>query len=213
MTLRVSTMAMLCLVTILAACTKAPDPLTDELPNMGNFQLGHAVVVTTNMQQVPPSRDATPEEWVAILSSEIDRRFRDYEGERVYHLGISIDGYALAPPGIPLIMNPRSVLVLSLNVWDDALGEKLHDEPKQILVFEGAARETMVIGSGLGRTREQQMQVLARNAARQIQRWMVENPAWFDIDPDAPPLRLASSGAGDAISVETLPLPETVPVD
>ncbi len=213
MTLRACTVAMLCLVTVLAACSKAPDPLTDDLPNMGNFQLGHTVVVTTNMQQVPPSRDATPEEWVAILTSEIDRRFRDYQGERVYHLGISIDGYALAPPGIPLVMNPRSVLVLSLNVWDDALGVKLHEEPKQILVFEGAARETMLIGSGLGRTRDQQMQVLARNAARQIQRWMVENPGWFSIDPDAPPMRVASGQTGGAISVETLPSPEPAAVD
>lgn len=209
MTLRLSTMAMLCLVTVLAACARAPDPLTGDLPSMGDFQLGHTVVVTTNMQQVPPSRTATPDEWVAILTSEIDRRFGDYDGARVYHLGISIDGYALAPPGIPLVMNPRSVLVLSVNLWDDALGEKRHAEPKQIVVFEGAARETFLIGSGIARTREQQMQVLARNAASQIQRWLLENPEWFDIDPDAPSLRVASVEAGEAISVETLPPPET----
>jgi hypothetical protein len=29
------------------------------------------------------------------------------------------------------------------------------------------------------------MQVLARNAARRVQLWMLQNPDWFNIDPDA----------------------------
>ena len=98
---------------------------------MGDFRLSHNIVVAENMQQVPPSRNATPEEWQEIITSEIDRRFGDYEGERLYHIGINVDGYALAPPGIPIVLNPRSVLVLSVNVWDDALGEKLHEEPSR----------------------------------------------------------------------------------
>ncbi len=169
---------------VLAACA-AEDPLEEDLPDMGDFRLSHNIVVADNMQQVPPSRNATPEEWQAILVSEIDRRFGGYEGDRLYHLGIAVDGYALAPPGIPLVLNPRSVLVLSVNVWDDALGRKLHDEPEQILVLEGASQETFLIGSGLARNREEQMQVLARNAARRIQLWMLQNPEWFNIDPDA----------------------------
>jgi hypothetical protein len=192
---------------VLAACAKAPDPLTDELPSMGNFRLGHAVLVSGNMQQVPPSRNATAEEWEAILGAEIDRRFGVYDGEKLYHLGIAIEGYALAPPGIPLVVNPRSVLVLSINVWDDALGAKLNTEAKQILVFEGTSRETMIIGSGLARGREEQMQVLARNAAREIQRWLRENPEWFDIDPDAPPFRAARAATDAPLAVETLPPP------
>lgn len=191
----------------LAACGQAPDPLTDELPNMGDFRLGHAVLVADNMQQVPPSRSATPEEWTAILGAEIDRRFAPYAGERLYHLGIAIEGYALAPPGIPLVVNPRSVLVLSVNVWDDALGVKLNTEAEQILVFEGSSRQTAFIGSGLARTREEQMQVLARNAARQIQRYLRENPEWFAIDPEAPPFRAARAASDAAFSVETLPPP------
>lgn len=187
---RLTGFAPLALVLALAGCA-APDPATDELPNMGNFRLGHNIVVADSMQQIPPSRDATAEEWVSILTSEIDRRFGEYEGDRLYHIGIAIDGYALAPPGVPLVLNPRSVLVLSVNVWDDAAGVKLHDEPEQIFVLEGASAETAVIGSGMARTREEQMQVLARNAARQIQRWMLDNPEWFDVDPDAPPFREA----------------------
>jgi hypothetical protein len=177
-------LALLAVVSVLAACA-AQDPLEEDLPSMGDFRLAHNIVVAENMQQVPPSRNATPEEWQEIITSEIDRRFGGYEGDRLYHIGINVDGYALAPPGIPIVLNPRSVLVLSVNVWDDALGQKLHEEPEQILIFEGSSPETFLLGSGLTRTREEQMQVLARNAARRIQLWMLQNPEWFNIDPEA----------------------------
>ncbi|MBF9059685.1 hypothetical protein HKCCSP123_10880 [Rhodobacterales bacterium HKCCSP123] len=191
---RLTRFAPFAFVAALAACA-APDPLTDELPSMGNFRLGHNIVVADNMQQIPPSREATAEDWVAIMTSEIDRRFGDYDGDRLYHIGIAVDGYALAPPGVPLVLNPRSILVLSVNVWDDALGVKLHEEPEQILVLEGASAETAVVGSGYTRSAEEQMQVLARNAARRIQQWMLTNPEWFDIDPDAPPFRTGTTPA------------------
>lgn len=187
--------APLALAGLLLGCA-APDPLLDELPNMGDFRLAHNIVVADNVKQVPPSRNATPEEWEEVLTAEIDRRFGEYDGERLYHIGIAVDGYALAPPGIPLVLNPRSILVLSVNIWDDALGVKLHEEPEQILVLEGASAETAVIGSGIARNREEQMQVLARNAARQVQRFMLQNPEWFSIDGDAPPFRAARVAGG-----------------
>jgi len=203
---RLTRFAPLGLFLALAACA-APDPATDELPSMGNFRLGHNIVVADSMQQIPPSRTAEPDEWVEIVTSEIARRFGEYDGDRLYHLGIAVDGYALAPPGIPLVLNPRSVLVLSVNVWDDEAGVKLHDEPEQILVFEGSSTETAFIGSGIARTREEQMQVLARNAARRIQQWMLSNPDWFDVDPDAPPFRLAldPDASVDPAAAETDP--------
>jgi hypothetical protein len=217
---RLTRFAPLALLSALAACA-ASDPLNDELPNMGDFQLGHNIVVADSMQQVPPSRNATPEEWEAILTAEIDRRFGEYDGDRLYHIGVAVDGYALAPPGIPLVLNPRSILVLSVNVWDDAAGVKLHEEPEQIVVMEGAATETLVIGSGHARTREEQMQVLARNAARQIQRWMLDNPDWFSVDPDAAPFRAApvapepvvtpEPAVPAEVTVEVEPLPQPMP--
>ena len=176
-------LAPLALVLAVAACA-AGDPLDEELPPMGDFRLGHNIIVADNMQQVPPSRNATPEEWEEILGSEIDRRFGAYEGDRLYHIGIAVDGYALAPPGIPIVLSPRSILVLSVNIWDDALGRKLHDEPEQIIVFEGTSPETLLVGSGIARNRTEQMQVLARNAARRVQVYMLQNPEWFSISPE-----------------------------
>ncbi len=181
--LRLARFAPLGLVLALVACA-AGDPLEEELPPMGDFRLSHNIVVADNMQQVPPSRNATPEEWEEILVAEIDRRFGGYEGDRLYHIGIAVDGYALAPPGIPIVLSPRSVLVLSVNIWDDELGRKLHEEPEQIIVFEGTSPETFLVGSGIARNRNEQMQVLARNAARRVQLFMLENPEWFNISAE-----------------------------
>ena len=190
------------LVLVLSACA-ATDPLEEELPDMGDFQLAYNIVVADNIQQVPPSRSATAEEWIDVLTSEIDRRFGAYEGDRLYHIGVHVDAYALAPPGVPLVLQPRSILVISANVWDDELQAKLHEEPEQMTIFEGAAPETFLIGSGLARTREEQMQVLARNAARRIQLWMLQNPEWFSIDEEA----AAAAEAALAAEVEAVEQP------
>ena len=179
-----SRFALLGLVLILGACA-ATDPLDEDLPDMGDFQLAYNIVVADNMQQVPPSRQATGEEWIEVLTAEIDRRFGGYEGDRLYHIAIHVDAYALAPPGIPVVLQPRSILVISANVWDDELQAKLHEEPEQITIFEGAAPETFLLGSGLVRSREEQMQILARNAARRVQLWMLTHPEWFSIDEEA----------------------------
>jgi len=189
-------------VLVLSACA-ATDPLEEELPDMGDFQLAYNIVVADNIQQVPPSRSATAEEWIDVLTAEIDRRFGGYEGDRLYHIGVHVDAYALAPPGVPLVLQPRSILVISANVWDDELQAKLHEEPEQMTIFEGAAPETFLIGSGLARTREEQMQVLARNAARRIQLWMLQNPEWFSIDEEA----AAAAEAALAAEVEAVEQP------
>ena len=213
-----SRFAPLALITTLVACA-AGDPLDEELPPMGDFRLAHNIVVAENMQQVPPSRNATPEEWVEILESEIDRRFGAYEGERLYHIGVAVDGYALAPPGIPIVLSPRSILVLSVNIWDDELGRKLHEESEQIVVFEGTSPETMLLGSGIARNRTEQMGILARNAARRIQLFMLENPEWFGISAEEAAASVngvealaeaaEAEAAIDAAAAECVPTEET----
>lgn len=201
-----SRFALLGLVLILGACA-ATDPLEEELPDMGDFRLAYNIVVADNMQQVPPSREASGEEWIEVLTIEIDRRFGGYEGDRLYHIAIHVDAYALAPPGIPVVLQPRSILVVSANVWDDELQAKLHDDPEQLTIFEGAAAETMIIGSGLARSREEQMQVLARNAARRIQLWMLTHPEWFSIDEE----EAAEAQAALEAQVEAVEQPVELP--
>ncbi|MFT5868024.1 MAG: hypothetical protein ACI8TF_000123 [Paracoccaceae bacterium] len=208
-------------VLLLGACSlPATDPFEGDLPSMGDFRLAYNIVVAENLQQVPPSRRATPEEWVEVMTAEIDRRFGAYEGDRLYHIAINIDGYSLALPGIPVVLNPRSVLVISANVWDDALGGKLHDEPRQMTVFEGVSAQSF-IGSGLTQNREQQMQILARNAALRVQLWMLENPEWFSIDEAeaseaaaalAASLEVAESGAAVGPTDDPVAVVEADPI-
>lgn len=175
---------------LVAACA-AKDPIDQPPEPLGDFSLGYAIVVADNAKLVPPSRSATPDEWEAVLKEELERRFSRYEGEKLYHLGVNVDGYALAVPGVPVVAAPKSVLVISANVWDDAAQKKLNATPEQMTVFEGLSGDT-VMGSGLTRTKQEQMRTLARNAALRIERWLVENrEAWFAYDPATAPAPVA----------------------
>jgi len=167
-----------------SACATRNDALGPPA-DLGDFRLGYDIVVAKNAEMVPPSRKATPEQWQAILTEELDRRFRRYDGEKLYHFGVNVDGYALALPGIPVVAAPKSILVASANVWDDAAGKKLNAEPKQITVWETVSGDSLV-GTGLTMSKEEQMRDLAINLAGQIENWLLENrEAWFGYTPGA----------------------------
>ena len=168
----------LCLVAGLMLTACADKDLSNPPPALGEFSLGLNIVVADDMQMVPISRSATVEEWEVALQKAIDDRFGRYDGTKAYNFGIAVDGYALAPPGIPIIASPKSVLVVTANIWDDAAALKLNAEGKQIMVFESLSPEE-VIGSGLTKTREQQMEQLAFNAAYAVEQWLLEHPEWF----------------------------------
>lgn len=169
----------------LTACTNVND--LDDLPtDMGRFALGHNVVVAPNMVKGPASREASEDEWIESLTAAIDERFGRYEGDKLYHLGVSIEGYVLAVGGIPIVASPKSALIINVTVWDDALGKKLNEKAEQLTVLESFSGET-ILGSGVTQSREQQMRALSRNAAKVIQNWMLRHPEWFEIGttPDA----------------------------
>ncbi len=171
-------------VTFLASC--AQENLAEKPEPLGDFALGLNIIVADNVQKVPISRDATVEEWEAAMVKAVDERFSRYDGTKLYNIGINVDGYALAPPGIPVVAAPKSILVITANVWDDAAGKKLNEKGKQLTVFEQFSGESAILGSGLTRTKEQQMESLSRNAARAVEEWMRLNPTWFGL-PDTRP--------------------------
>jgi hypothetical protein len=174
-------LAMLALMMTATACTN-PDDLDEAPVYLGDFNLAHNVVVAPNLTRGPASREATKEEWIEAMTGAIDERFGRYEGDRLYHLGVSIEGYVLAVPGVPLVMSPRSALILRVTVWDDAKQEKLNAEPHQVTVVESMSANTM-LGSGLTQTKAQQMRNLSRNAAKLIQNWLVRenvDKGWFE---------------------------------
>lgn len=171
---KLATMALLALT---MGCTDVSD-LQEAPADLGNFKLGHNVVVASKARQAALSRDASEEDWVNALTAAVDERFGRYEGERLYHLGISVEGFSVAPPGVPLVVSPKSVLIVRVTLWDDALGKKLNEEPKQFTVFESLSGETLV-GSGLTQSKDEQIRNLSRNAAKLVQNWMLQNPEWF----------------------------------
>ena len=187
--------APLALVFALAACGGRGDLNEPPMP-LGGFILGHNVVVTDKMQKVPISRDASAAEWEEAMKKAVDDRFgqKRYQGERVYNIGISVDGYALAPPGIPIVAAPKSVLAITANIWDDAKQKKLNDEGKKFVVFESLSGET-VIGSGLTRNKAQQMQALTFNAALKVESWLMEHPEWFGMTKEEQAKLLAAREA------------------
>lgn len=189
---------------------------------LGDFSLGHNIVVTTNMQKVPISRNATPEQWETSLEKAMEARFGRYDGEKIYNIGISIDAFALAPPGVPLVLSPKSALGLTVSIWDDAAQKKLNEEGKQIIVMEKFSGET-ALGSGLTQSAAMQMETLSYNAAKAIEGWLLENPEWFGLPPKGsnsavPPSVISPPAATPVVptaatpvapAVDTTPLPPT----
>ena len=169
-------------MTVLTACA-ATTPVLDPKVDLGAFRLGHNVVVASKAQKGPVSRDATEQEWVSALQGAVQQRFGRYEGNQLYHFGISVEGYLLAPPGVPVVYKPRSALIVNVTVWDDAANSKLNPEVEQFTIFESTTSGSFILGSGYQRTKEQQMAGLAANAMREIEEWMLEKKAsegWFE---------------------------------
>jgi hypothetical protein len=167
-----------------SACTSGKE-LGNERVELGDFRLGHAIVVAENATMGPASRRAEPAEWEASLTAEIQRRFGRYDGDTLYHVAIGVQGYVLAVPGIPLIAAPKSVLVVGVTIWDDAAQKKLNDSPHRITVLESLSGETAV-SSGLTQSAEQQMQNLSENAVAAVERWMATKTDWFAPSPVDP---------------------------
>ena len=174
----------LCAVAFLSACENIDDLSGKPLP-IGEFALAHNIVVAPNLVKGPASREADKDAFIKAVKDAIDARFSRYDGDQLYHFGVSLEGYGLAQPGIPIVLSPKSALILKLTVWDDAAGKKLNEEPEQITILENVDGDS-IVGSGLTKTPEEQMDALAVNAAKMIQRWITRqhrSERWFKKRP------------------------------
>ena len=192
-------------LSLVAACQK--NDLAEPAAPLGNFAMGLNIVVADKVEKVPISRDTTPEAWEASVKKAVDDRFGRYTGDKLYNIGISIDGYALAPPGIPLVLKPKSILVITANIWDDAAQKKLNPEGKQLTIFEKLSPETF-IGSGITQSKAKQMEILSYNAAKKVELWLLENPEWFGLPPKKGP---TPADAPSTPGKTKTPAPEPVP--
>lgn len=169
----------------LAAC-ETRTGLNAPPAELSHFKLGHVAVIADKATKAPISRDATAEQWTAALTKAVRERFERIDGDTFYHLGVNVDGYALAPPGVPLLVSPKSVLIVSVTLITDTEGGKvLNPKPEQLTVFETLSGDS-VVGTGLTKTAEEQMANLSFNAALAIEDWLSKNPQFFD--PNAEPI-------------------------
>ena len=165
----------------LAACNGARD-LNDPAVPLGDFNLVHNIAVAPKAVKGPLSREVSAEVLTKALTDATEERFGRYDGARNYHFGMSIEGYVLAQPGIPLVFAPKSILIINLTVWDDAKNLKLTPKPHQITVLE-SFDQGPIVGSGYTKSAEEQLKNLAQNAAKQIETYLVKQnreQGWFN---------------------------------
>ncbi|MCL7408645.1 hypothetical protein [Marivivens donghaensis] len=175
-------LSLLALCVLVSACGRMRDDLTEAPEPIGNFLMGYNITVANDPTKGPFSRDVTNEEWKAAVEGAIQNRLGRYDGDAWFHVAVGVQGYVVAMPGIPLIYSPKSVLVIGVTFIEDATQSKLNEEPIQMTVFEPCC--TPILGSGLTRSREEQIDGLAFNAARAIERYMREHADKFGGVPE-----------------------------
>ena len=176
--------ALLSTLLALTACAVPQKEVTEAPVDLGDFKLGHNIVVAPDLTKGPLSREASKEEWIASVKAAIDARLGRYNGTRLVHLGVNVSGYVLAQPGVPILLAPKSALIITVTAWDDRAGGKFHEEPKMITVLETFTGASLV-GSGLTMTAEEQMANLSHNVAKAIEDWLHENRACMTESPSA----------------------------
>lgn len=169
----------------LTACGGIRDDLSETPVPIGNFLLGHNVAVVNDPVRGPFSRPAENDEWKDAMTSAVADRFNEarFFGDTYFHIGVAVEGYVLAYPGVPLVYSPKSVLIFSVNFFEDSTQMKLNDEAIRITVFEPCCTVPL-LGSGLTRSGAEQMEGLSFNAARAIERTMRTNANWFGGTPE-----------------------------
>ena len=157
-------------------------PSSQKKNMIGEFRLGHSVVVGKEMIKGPMSRKADPKKITAVVKEAIVEKLSTYKGDQYYHVAVKIDAYILGRPGVPLLFSPKSALVMQITVWDDFRKSKINENPHQIVVLESLSVNTL-IGSGLTQSAEMQLANLGAETAIQIENWILqqhETLGWFD---------------------------------
>ncbi|MGR3760757.1 hypothetical protein ACUXV3_11600 [Roseobacteraceae bacterium NS-SX3] len=187
-------LALLAAMVLLTACTQTR---LDEPPeDLGEFRMRVGYVYTDKALQWPMSRDAAPAEWQEPIQQALDARLRRYQGSQDYDVAVTLEGFLLATGGVPVLFNPKSVVVVNVFVRDVA-GEKYLVRKKQLQIFEDTTGESAVVGSGYARTKEEQIQGLALNIADAVEELMAEGhkeEGWFA--PREAPAAAASAPTG-----------------
>lgn len=172
--------AVACMAALLSACASSSE-MSDE--PLGDFRLGHNIAIADNVQAGPFTRELNEAELETAMQNAIQQRLGRFDGDGLYHIGVYIGAAVLALPGVPLVYTPQSNMVIEVSVFDNSTRKRLNAEPHRMIVGEGFENSVPVLGSGLTRDRQEQIDNISANAARQIEDWLRENEEWFTPKP------------------------------
>lgn len=167
------------LLALLVACGETR---LDEAPeDLGAFEARVTHVYTEKALQWPLSRNADHSEWTAPIENALNARLRRYKGTQQYDVAVTLEGFMLAPPGVPVLFSPKSAVVVNVFVYD--VENKTYLAKKhQMEIFESTTGQSALVGSGHARSKEEQIQGLAVNIADKVEEWMAEQhreQGWF----------------------------------
>lgn len=187
-------------VLALSSCTTELDSET-QASALGDFRLDRVVVIANDPSMGALSRSISDEALELAVNEALEARFRRFEGDKTYSIGVKIQGYVLAAPGIPILLAPRSLLGISVNVYND-VPARLNVKTKNMTIFEDAGGDT-VVGSGYTQSKEEQLAELAKNAAIEIELWLRENEGWFGGKAARPENTRPAQSAAPVVEPET----------
>lgn len=162
--------------------TACGETLLDEPPeDLGAFSARVTHVYTDKALQWPMSRAADHSEWTADIEKALDARLRRYQGDQEYDVAVTLEGFMLAPAGVPVLFSPKSAVVVNVFVYDVAAKTYLAKK-HQLQVFEDTTGESAILGSGHARTKDEQIAGLALRIADEVEEWLAEEHeenGWF----------------------------------
>ncbi len=164
---------------LLGACGSTQ---VDEAPeDLGAFKARVLHVFTDKALQWPLSRDAEASEWTEPMKLALNARLDRYQGSQEYDVAVTLEGFMLAPAGVPIVFSPKSVAVVNVFVYD-VTGAVFLAEKVQMEIFEDTTGQSALLGSGHSRTKQEQIDGLALNIADKIEEYIAEKHAeegWF----------------------------------
>ena len=149
------------------------------VPSIGNFKLGHVVVKAENAQKGFFSRNASEQILENTLKKKLSNSLSKQNGNQFFHISVVVSGYVLAKPGIPIILSPKSILIVDVSIFNDESEQKVFNKPKRFSIFESLSGNT-ILGSGLTLTAEEQLDNLTTIATYKISQWLVSNKDVFE---------------------------------
>ncbi|MBT8153412.1 hypothetical protein KMP13_05790 [Epibacterium ulvae] len=154
----------------------------DEAPeDLGAFKARVLHVFTDKALQWPLSRDADASEWTEPMKRALNARLGRYQGSQEFDVAVTLEGFMLAPGGVPILFSPKSVAVVNVFVYDVS-GAVFLAEKIQMEIFEDTTGESALLGSGHSRSKQEQIDGLALNIADKIEEFIAKKHAdegWF----------------------------------